>query len=477
MCYYMHMGFFDRWKSLFTDNDGSPTAEMISMSQKASGAARAIAEDTNVSFDPFHSMSPGMSDLNKGGDEPYDRLLDKYARYVWVYVAIDRIVNAASQVDLVLKDKRKKGKPEDEAKGLGFGLKPLIEQPNPWMGTVEFIETIGMHLLLTGNAFIEFAELNSRGQPKEMYVLNPKNMKVVPSRRNFVSKYQYIVNDKVISFDTDEICHIKLPDPRGESHYGLSPLTAVRWTIEQEAQVVNWNIAYFNNAAWPSGIITAADGLNDVEFKRARNELRRNYEGTSKVGKVMLLTGGLDWKQTTPNPKDLDFLNLKKVNRQEILSMFRVPPSIAGIFEFENSTSRSAGVRDQHVQFWSMAVQPLLRRVIRCLNRDLVTRYNPNFFLEPDVSKIPALKETEEMLLTRAETAGTLIEKAGWSPNSVLSQLYPDMKPFEWGDEHSPGYMNSQIIQDDTGDDDKSDAKKPKKPVKKPKEKPVTDKE
>lgn len=433
-CYDLYMSIIDRWKSLFVESS-TPTSSVFGVSTKDSAAARAIAEDTQVTaVDPFRSLTPGVGDLNKPGDEPYERLLDKYARFVWVYVAVDRIVNAVSQVDLIVTDSRRARQPDDRAKGLAFGLQPLLKQPNPWMGTVEFIETITMHLLLTGNAYIELAEVDSRNRPNELYVLNPKNMKVIPSATKFTAGYEYIVNDKIIKFSPQEIIHIKLPDPRGESHYGIAPLTALRWTIEQEWQTTKWNVSYFNNATWPSGIIVAQDGLNDTEFKRAREELRRNYEGASKVGKVMLLTGGLDWKQTTPNPKDLDFLNMKKMNRQEILAIYRVPPSIAGIFEFENSTSRSAGVRDQRIQFWSDSVQPVLRRIIRALNRQLVPLFNPNFELQADVSKIPALKETEDMLKTRAETAGILIKQAGWSPNAVLAELYPDMKPFEWGD-------------------------------------------
>jgi HK97 family phage portal protein len=448
------MGLIDRWKTLFEEKPVKSVDYISSLQTKNSAAATAIAEDTSLVLHPHQSLTPGVGDLNKPGDEPYSWLLDKYARYVWVYVAVDRIVNAVSQVDLLVKDKRRSKRPDDEAKGLAMGLDPLIKQPNPWMGTVEFIETIAMHLLLTGNAYVELAELDSRNRPRELYVLNPKNMKVSPSRTEFVSGYQYIVNDKIINFGTEEIVHIKLPDPRGESHYGVSPLAALRWTIEQERQVTNWNVAYFNNATWPSGIIVAQDGMNETEFKRARASLKKDYEGSSKVGKVMLLTGGLDWKQTTPNPKDLDFLNMKKMNRQEILSIFRVPPSIAGIFEFENSTSRSAGVRDQRIQFWSDSVQPVLRRILRSLNRQVSPLFNPNFEIQADVSKIPALKETEDMLKTRAETAALLIEKAGWSPNSVLAELYPEKEPFDWGDEPSPAYSKTQQQTDQQTDEE-----------------------
>jgi len=411
----------------------------VDTEEKSSAAARLIHEDTNHGasniFQP-PSSGQGYGDLGISGDQSHDTMLGQYARSLWVYIAINRITNALNQISLRVVDKRKKGKANDEVK-IGQGLVKLLEQPNPHTTRVEFLETIIQHLLLTGNAFIEKAETDSRGRPRELYILNPKNMVVIPDRKNFIKGYRYVVNDKTISFPKASIIHIKLPDPRGESRYGLSPIQAARSMINTDHQARSWNTSYFNNATWPSGIITSEEAMSETEFRRMKRELRQNYEGTSKVGKVLVLEGGLNWQQTTPNPKDLDWLNTLKNAREEILSLFGVPPSIAGVFNQESSSGRSAGVRDQSMQFWTNTVNPLLERVLVRLNLELSDLFSENYEIVGDTDKIPALKDTVEMQLGKAEAFKTLID-AGWPLNDALAEFYPSVKPFKHGDNPLP---------------------------------------
>lgn len=442
------MSIFTRVKNIFgQDNPG------LIVEEKVSRASTLIDADT---VNPYgYSTHPGVSDLNLPGDEPYNMLLNKYGRVVWVYIAVSIIATALSEVNFKVIDKRKKGKPNEGVKGSGMGLLDLLTRPNPWFSELEFKELMAMHLLLTGNAFIEKAEMDGYGRPKELYLLNPKNMSVIPSKTKFVAGYAYTVNGKSIPFKPDEIIHIKLPDPRGESHYGMSPLTAARVIIDHEWSALDWNTAFFKNATWPSGIITCKEGLNPEEFRRAKQELKQNYEGKNKVGKVLILSGGMEWTQTTPNPKDIDFLNLRRATREDILSLFRVPPSIAGIYQFENTTSRSAGVREQHIQFWSQTIKPLASRILTRFNNQLVPAYSSNYEITPDVSGIPALKETDEQRKIRAETVALLVEKGGWSPNMAISELYPDLPPIPWGDQPSPTYNSfSGNFANITGEDE-----------------------
>ena len=470
------MSIFDRFKAF-----RNPVVELeVLGEEKRSRASTLIDEDT---ANPYgYSVTPGYSDLGLPGEEPYAFLLQKYGRVVWVYIAINIISTSLSEVNFKVIDKRKKGKPNEGVKGTGMGLLDLLARPNKWFTELEFKELLAMHLLSTGNAFIEKAEMDGYGRPRELFILNPKNMAVIPSKTDFIAGYIYTVNGKQVTFKPEEIIHIKLPDPRGESHLGMSPLSALRIVIDHEWAALDWNTAFFKNATWPSGIITCKDGLNAEEFKRAKKELKLNYEGKNKVGKVLILTGGMEWQQTTPNPKDIDFLNLRRATREDILSVFRVPPSIAGIYQFENTTSRSAGVREQHIQFWSQTIKPLASRILTRLNNELVPAFSPNYEIIPDVSGIPALKETDEQKKIRAETAALLVEKVGWTPSMVNAELYPDVPVVPWGEQPSPNYNSfSGTFANITGADENgvlaaqaaaSAAAKPDAPTDKPKPKP-----
>jgi len=404
-----------------------PVFDLEVIDTKASRASALINEDTNTSSNLF--IQPGGSDIVDYRVEPSEIQLRKYPNSIWLHVGVSRIVEGFSQIDFRLVDKKKEGEANNDVKGrIATKLLNLLANPNPWMNQNEFKEAVALHLILTGNAYIEKV---GKGQNiSELYVLNPKNMTVVPDTKNFVKGYRYIVNGKEVKFKPEEIIHIKYFDPRGESRYGLSKIAAARSAIQADWHAVDWNSAYFKNATWPSGIIVCKEGINQEEFKRIRKELKENYEGRSKVGKVMIMSGGLEWKQTTPNPKDLDFAALRRQNREEILALLGVPPTIAGIYEFENTSSRSAGIREQIVFFWSNTIMPLSSKVLDKLNTELVQAFAENWMLVPDASNIPALSDTDEMKFKRAETYKILVRN-GWPLEEALKEVYPKKKPFK----------------------------------------------
>lgn len=415
------------------------------ISTKASRAAALRDADTGS----YSSYTAGESDIYEPYAETFSQQLNKYPNSIWLNVGVSRIVEAFSQVEFQIVDKRKEGEADNAVKGrIAQKLQNLINQPNPWMNCNEFKEAVALHLLLTGNAYIEKV---GKGQNiKELYVLNPKNMRVVPDKHNFVKGYVYTVDGVEVKFKPEEIVHIKYFDPRGESRYGLSRICAARMSIQSDYDAIDWNTGYFRNAAWPSGIITCKEGINAEEFDRLKKELKKNYEGKSKVGKVMVLTGGLAWNQTTPNPKDLDFATLRRRNREEILALLGVPPTIAGIYEFENTSSRSAGIREQVVSFWSNTVMPLATKIMDKINKDITEEFSENFKIILDTSNIPAMSDTEEMKKTRAQNYEILVRN-GWSINAALAEVYPKHKPFS-GNEIAFFEGNFTVINPATGE-------------------------
>jgi HK97 family phage portal protein len=418
------MGILSRFSSIFKQKS---VVDIDSLEEKSSRVTPLLEDHIGNLW-----SSPGYGDLGLG-DQSYQELQQKYGRSIWIYIATNRIATSCAQTTLKVINKRKAGKPNAEVT-TGQGLIDVLRRPNPWMSQDEFVELACLQLLLTGNVFIEKAEVDGRGRARELYLLNPAHVDIVPDKNNYIRGYKYFVNRKSIHFDADDIIHIKLPDPRGESRYGISPLLAAKFTVQADQDALDWNRSFFKNATWPSGIITTQDPMSDEEYKRAKQQLKVNYQGKDKAGKILILEGGLEWHQTTPNPKDLDFLNLRKYSREEILSLYGVPPSIAGIFQFENSTSRSAGTREQAMSFHSDTCQPLLKRILNKLNLQFVPSFSPVYEIVPDLSNIPALRETEEMHLTRAQAFHELVN-SGWTISMALAELYPNIDPPKWGEE------------------------------------------
>jgi phage portal protein BeeE len=68
----------------------------------------------------------------------------------------------------------------------------------------------------------------------------------------------------------------------------------------------------------------------------------------------MLLEGGLTYKQTGLSQKDMDFLEQRKWNRDEILAVYKVPKGELGV---EDETGSYAKDKTRRKLFWETTLQ------------------------------------------------------------------------------------------------------------------------
>jgi phage portal protein BeeE len=90
-------------------------------------------------------------------------------------------------------------------------------------------ETFYGHLQVAGNAYLEAVTV--AGEVRELHVLRPDRMKVVPGKDGWPEAYEYCANGASVRFvqqsgdGVPPILHLRLFSPV-DDHYGLSPLEA-----------------------------------------------------------------------------------------------------------------------------------------------------------------------------------------------------------------------------------------------------------
>ena len=82
-------------------------------------------------------------------------------------------------------------------------LLDLLARPNPRQDGASLLEAIGSHLLLAGNAYLEAVGIDGEAEPnvRELYVLRPDRMKVVPGPDGWPQAYEYTVSGQTVRFD------------------------------------------------------------------------------------------------------------------------------------------------------------------------------------------------------------------------------------------------------------------------------------
>jgi len=289
---------------------------------------------------------------------------------------------------------------------------PLLEvltRPNPAQGGGDLLENWYGHLLVAGNAYLEVVEL--AGVPKELHVLRPDRMKVVPGLQGWPSRYEYSVAGRTITFEQGEapsILHLRMFHPT-DDHYGLSPMEAAAYAVDIHNAAAGWNKALIDNSARPSGalIYQGTDGnrfLSEEQFERLKGELENNHQGAGNAGRPLLLEGGLDWKQMSLTPKEMDFAEARNGAARDIALAFGVPPMLLGI----PGDNTYANYKEANVALWRQTILPLVARASRAMGNWLTPRYEGSLKLGYDLDNIPALSAERDALWDRLNQADFL---------------------------------------------------------------------
>ena len=332
-----------------------------------------------------------------------------------VYRSVRMIAEAAASVPLLAYD----GDEEIEE----HPLLDLIARPSPDHTATDFLEAWYGFLLVAGNAYVEAVAVS--GRLRELYVLRPDRMKVIPGPSGWPEAFEYSANGTSVRFAEEPvsgvraILHTRLFHPDND-HYGMSPIEAAASAIDIHNEASAWNKALLDNSARPSGALVYAaknGNLTGEQFKRLRGELEAAFQGARNAGRPMLLEGGLDWKPLSLSPKDMDFIAAKHAAARDMALALGVPPMLLGIPGDNTYSNYSEAQR----AFWRGTVLPLVFRMTKAFSAWLAPAYGGGVELRADLDQVEGLSGEREALWARIERASflTLDEKraaVGYGP-------------------------------------------------------------
>ena len=151
-----------------------------------------------------------------------------YARNPIVYRAVRMIAEAAASVPLRLFD----GTHEIA----DHPLLALLAQPNAAACGPDLLEDWYGYLLIAGNTYME--AVSAGGSLRELHVLRPDRMKVVPGSDGWPEAYEYTANGMTVRFPqapergVRPILHMALFNPSND-YYGMSPIEAASASIDR----------------------------------------------------------------------------------------------------------------------------------------------------------------------------------------------------------------------------------------------------
>ena len=182
-------------------------------------------------------------------------------------------------------------------------------------------------------------------------------------------------------------------------------MEAAAYSIDQHNNAAAWNQALLQNGARPSGaiVIKNEEGqpseLSNEQYSRLKEMVNEDFMGSTNAGKPMILEGGLDWREISLSPKDMDFIEGKNSAARDIALAFGVPPQLLGI-PGDNTYSNLVEAR---TALWEQTVIPLAENTIDHISRWLAKLSGENYILKLDKDNISAIADKREAIWERLE--------------------------------------------------------------------------
>jgi HK97 family phage portal protein len=241
----------------------------------------------------------------------------------------------------------------------------LHDEPNPLMSPYTFWETLVSHCVSHGNAYALIVR-DKGGVVTALWPIPPDRIKptVLPGTNALV--YESDLLPERFAQPSD-IFHV--PGLAFDGLKGYNPVELAREAIGLTKAAELMASGLFGRGARPSGILTTDDHIDEDGAKRLKASWDSAQSGIDNQGKTAVLFGGLKYQALTINPKDAQFMDLRKFQTHEVARMFRMPLHMIG--ELDRATF--SNIEHQGLSFVTQTLRPWLVRFEKEVGRKLLT--------------------------------------------------------------------------------------------------------
>ncbi|MFF9043340.1 phage portal protein [Streptomyces parvulus] len=229
-------------------------------------------------------------------------------------------------------------------------LAQLLDSPLPGMTQYRFIERIVSDRALYDNFYGIKLKLNGR-----LRVLPVPPTLIRPYGGNWIAP-EYYETAGGRQFGVDEVIHIHGYSPT-DMTYGESPIEALRELILESSQAAKQREQMWRGGARLTGVLVRppdAPEWGKEERRRFREMWRTFSAGGGAEGGTPILEDGMDYKPVGFNPEQAQYIEARKLNREECAAAYYIPPPLIGILDHATYSN----IKEQHAHLYQDTLGP-----------------------------------------------------------------------------------------------------------------------
>ncbi len=298
----------------------------------------------------------------------------------------------------------------------------LMRHPAPYMDGSEFARTLMLHLMTSGNAYIEKVRepradgIRIAGQVQSLGLIRPDYVKIRPGDSR--DEDRYVVEIEGVErgvLERPDVIHIKLPNPTND-FYGMSPINLITREGTIDLHMSDFELAFFRNAGVPYYVLKSKTRMTAEQKSEAKGAFRRAFGGFSKWWDLLIMNaddGELE-QLGLPN-NQMEMPHTRDLVESRISAVLGVPAVIVGALVGLKNSPWSE-MKTAYRKYYSDTLTPLAGMIAAPLTRELLPEFATSATPSTDLravysfAKVDALREdTTE----KAKAAGELIKTGG----------------------------------------------------------------
>jgi HK97 family phage portal protein len=275
--------------------------------------------------------------------------------------------------------------------------------------------------LLHGDAFIEIVR-SPNGNIRGLVPLLPSRVEPIVSPDGLRLIYRVQPDPTITSpdfdssrtriIDQDDMLHV--PGFGFNGLRSLSPLkNALRVSGRLASNAQAFSSRFLQNAARPEIALMTKENLADDQVTRLQ-EFIANHTGPQNAGRPMLLEGGLDIKVLSMPMEEMQLLETRRFQVEEIARIYGVPPFMIG--HTDKTTSWGSGVEAMGVGFVRFTLRDHLNAFENEINRKF-------FRTSRQVAKFDTSELERADLKTLLESYRIALGRAGEQPIMTVREV------------------------------------------------------
>jgi len=285
-------------------------------------------------------------------------------------------------------------------------LNDVFRRPNEFQSGFAFQETLHTYLNLAGECYV-ILERDKDKNLNQMYLARPDRMFPIPKARRLLGFIYRNEQGEKTPFSTDEVLHIKYPNPLDEWEglgRGLAPLSSAARVADVDNKSTSFIDQFFKNAAVPYGLLKTKNVLDDDEVARIRARIDEHFAGEEEWHKTMILDADAEYQQVGSTVGELAVPDLRSMTESRICAVFDVPPVMVGVqIGIEHATF--SNFESARRILWTDKIIPDTQRISEAFTFALQSILEPGLVVAHDFTRVRVLQEERDAQFERADRA------------------------------------------------------------------------